>query len=258
MKKEAKNTEARSPGENSSFKCQLICFSEVCRLSKFLAEKVRVSGFRPDLIIAIGRGGYVPARLVSDFLLFKDLTSMKIEHYGRGADMEDKAVIRFPLSVDIRGKKVLIVDDVTDTGQTLELAVEYARGLKPTEIRTAVLQHKICSSFVPDYYAHRIRKWRWIIYPWAVYEDLVGFTEKILEGNEHALEGEPGLDLSGLLTELHKRYGLEVKEMELLSILKDLTERGEIECIEEKGSLRPVWKICGNKQQHSRLQRTNK
>ncbi|AKB12522.1 Xanthine-guanine phosphoribosyltransferase [Methanosarcina thermophila CHTI-55] len=43
---------------------------------------------------------------------------------------------------------------------------------------TAVLQHKTCSAFTPDFYAQKIIKWRWIIYPWARYEDLAGFAEK--------------------------------------------------------------------------------
>ncbi|MDD3041543.1 MAG: phosphoribosyltransferase [Methanosarcinaceae archaeon] len=225
-----------SPGEKNSFRCELLSFGEVYRLSKLLADKIKVSGYKPDLLIAIGRGGYVPARLVSDFLIFKDLTSMKIEHYGMGADIEEKAIIRFPLPVDIRGKKVLIVDDVTDTGQTLELAVGYIRSLGPSEIRTAVMQHKRGSAFVPDYHAQKIIKWRWIVYPWAVYEDLMGFTLRVLEAGA-AGKGK-GLDLSGILAGFRDRHGVEVKEKQILEILEELSERGKIERLEG-----PAWKI---------------
>ncbi len=149
---------------------------------------------------------------------------MKIEHYARGADMRAEARIKFPISTDISGKKVLIADDITDTGDTLQLAVNYVQGLKPLEIRTAVLQHKTCSSFIPDFYGQKIVKWRWIIYPWARYEDLAGFTEKIL--------GDRTLDVSRIKSEFKNRYDLEIEEKELIEILQDLVERKEIERIE--------------------------
>ncbi|MCO5381447.1 MAG: hypothetical protein NHB15_04505 [Methanosarcina barkeri] len=94
-----------SQAEKDSFRCELISFNGVLRLSKILARKIKASGYTPDLIVAIGRGGYVPGRLVSDFLLFNDLTSMKIEHYTRAADMRKEARIKFPISADIKGKK---------------------------------------------------------------------------------------------------------------------------------------------------------
>ncbi|MDO5841106.1 phosphoribosyltransferase [Methanosarcina mazei] len=190
-------------------------------MSRLLARKIKASGYKPDLIIAIGRGGYVPGRLVSDFLLFSDLTSIKVEHYLRGAEMKAEARIRFPLSVDISGKKVLIVDDVTDTGDTLKLSIGYVQSLNASEIRTAVLQHKTCSSFVPDFYGQKIIRWRWIIYPWARYEDLAGFTKRILE--------DGAIDVSRIIYELKDRHGLEVGEKEILEILHDLAERKEIE-----------------------------
>ncbi|WP_316242974.1 MULTISPECIES: phosphoribosyltransferase [Methanosarcina] len=210
-----------SPAEKRSFKCELISFEDVYRISRLLARKIKASGYKPDLIIAIGRGGYVPGRLVSDFLLFSDLTSIKVEHYLRGAEMKAEARIRFPLSVDISGKKVLIVDDVTDTGDTLKLSIGYVQSLNASEIRTAVLQHKTCSSFVPDFYGQKIIRWRWIIYPWARYEDLAGFTKRILE--------DGAIDVSRIIYELKDRHGLEVGEKEILEILHDLAERKEIE-----------------------------
>lgn len=231
QKRESQSQPSRYQIEKDSFRCELISFNEVLRLSKILSQKIKTSGYMPDLIIAIGRGGYVPGRLVSDFLLFNDLTSMKIEHYARAADMQEKARIKFPISVDIVGKKVLIVDDITDTGETLSLAVDYARSLKPADIRTAVLQHKPCSAFMPDFYAHKIIKWRWIIYPWARYEDLAGFIEKITL--------KKALSLSQIIAEFKHRYGLNLREVELLDILEDLTERGELESIEQ--DKRKLW-----------------
>lgn len=224
--------QSRCQAEKESFRCELISFNEVLRLSRSLARKIKASGYIPDLIVSIGRGGYVPGRLISDFLLFNDLTSMKIEHYARAADMREEARIKFPIPVDIAGKKILVVDDVTDTGETLNLAVAYILNLKPASVRTAVLQHKTCSSFTPDFYAQKIIKWRWIIYPWARYEDLAGFTEKIIL--------KSALNLSQIIAEFKHRYELNLREIEILEILDDLTERGEIEKI--NGDV-PEWRV---------------
>jgi uncharacterized protein len=220
-KEKAAEQSGYSSAEKGSFRCEFISFGEVSRLSRLLARKIKASGYQPDLIVAIGRGGYVPGRLVSDFLLFNELTSMKIEHYAWGADMQAEARIKFPIPVDISGKKILIADDITDTGDTLQLAVDYVWSLKPAEVRTAVLQHKTCSSFTPDFYGQKIIKWRWIIYPWARYEDLAGFIEKIL--------GDRTLDISQIISEFRDRYDLEVEEKEVLEILQDLAERNEVE-----------------------------
>jgi uncharacterized protein len=156
-------------------------------------------------------------------LLLNDLTSMKIEHYKRAADMQTETKIKYPIPIDISGKKILIIDDITDTGDTLNLAVNYLKSLKPSEVRTAVLQHKTCSPFVPDYYARKIIKWRWIIYPWARYEDLVGFAEVIIRNKNP--------DISQIKSQLKSIYELDIKEKELQEILDDLSERGEIKRI---------------------------
>lgn len=160
---------------------------------------------------------------------------MKVEHYTRGAEMGAEARIKYPIPVDISGKKVLIVDDITDTGDTLSISVAYAQSLNPAEIKTAVLQHKTCSSFTPDFYAQKIIMWRWIIYPWARYEDLAGFAEKIL--------GDRTLDIARIITEFKTRYEIGVREKELLEILQDLAERNEIERVETEKLV--GWRVKG-------------
>lgn len=214
------------PADRTSFRCDLMGLREAHSLAKTLAKKIKGSGYLPDIIIAIGRGGYVPARFVCDFLLFDNLTTIKIEHYKWAADIQETAKLKFPLSVDIHGKKILVVDDVTDTGKTLSIAVEYLKSLKPAEIKTAVLQHKTCSDFVPDYYAKKIIKWRWIVYPWAAYEDLAGFTENII--------GDRTLTAKQISNELDARYSITIKQSDLIGILEDLKERGGIEGIDDK------------------------
>lgn len=160
-------------------RCELISWAEVQRQCQRLAELIRESGFRPDLIVAIGRGGYVPARLLCDYLDIMDLTSIKVEHYLPGADQQEQTIIRYPLRADIRDLCVLLVDDVNDTGDTLVAATQHLRGFQPADVRTAVMHEKSVTSISADYAARRIIKWRWLIYPWAVNEDIKGFLKQL-------------------------------------------------------------------------------
>jgi len=160
-------------------RCELISWAEVERLCQRLAALIKESGYRPDLVIAIGRGGYVPARLLCDYMHIMELTSIKIEHYLSGANRQEEAVIRHPLKADIRGLRVLVVDDVNDTGDTLEAATQHLQTFQPGEIRTAVMHDKAVTRFDVDYSARKIIKWRWLIYPWAVNEDVSDFLKRL-------------------------------------------------------------------------------
>jgi hypoxanthine phosphoribosyltransferase len=153
-------------------RCEYMSWSRFNALSARLAGLIRRSGLKPEMLVAVGRGGYLPARLLSDFLDIMDLATFRIEHY-HGSHKEALALVRHPLSLDLTGKRVLLVDDVSDSGDTFEVALDHvAQHGPPAELRTAVLDHKITSSYVPDYYARTIHTWRWITYPWALVEDL--------------------------------------------------------------------------------------
>lgn len=179
--------------------CELVSWHRFYQLCGILAHRIMQSGFRPEVIVAIGRGGYMPGRILADMLGLMDLTSFRIEHY-RGAQRQPRAVIRYPLSADLRGRRVLLVDDVSDSGETFKLAIEHVRESgPPAELRTAVMDHKTVSAYQPDFFARHIVKWRWITYPWAITEDLQGFiagiepkpetVDRVIEGlvREHGI-----------------------------------------------------------------------
>jgi len=202
------------------FSCEIVTWDQFYNLARLLSKGIKSSGYRPDVVIAIGRGGYVPARVLCDFLLRNQLTSIKVEHWDVAAARKEQARIRSPLAIEITGLNVLIVDDLTDTGDTLVIATEYIRRFCPKEIRTAVLQHKSNSVFQPDYYAEYISRWSWIIYPWAFYEDLVGFTDKIVRDGEFSLQA--------IKKELAGRYQIPVDERELRDAIDDLISEGKV------------------------------
>ncbi|MDD5473716.1 MAG: phosphoribosyltransferase [Candidatus Methanoperedens sp.] len=202
----------------NKFKCHLVSWDESHRLAKILASKIKSSGFKADLVIGIARGGLVPARVVCDYLLQKDLAAIKVEHWGIAATL-GKAKIKFPLPIDISGKKILVVDDVADTGDTFSVIRDYLKEKNPSEVKTAVLHYKTCSTSVPDYWAEMQEKWMWIIYPWAVYEDLTGFVKKVLV--------KP-MTHEKIRKSLKNNYGIKISRKDLSEILNDMQAAGDL------------------------------
>ncbi len=164
----------------TKFQCELISWGRVVNLATKLVMQIKQDGFQPDIIIAIGRGGYVPARLLADYFDTMNLTSIKIEHYLSGAHRLTSATVKYPLNVNVSDMNVLVVDDVSDSGDTFTVAIQHiTERSTPKEIRTAVLHHKTVSEFLPEYYAAKVIKWRWLIYPWALIEDIGGFIAEM-------------------------------------------------------------------------------
>jgi uncharacterized protein len=159
--------------------CTLITWEDVYHLCHQLVRELRKANFRIDIIVAIARGGYVPGRLLSDMLGIHDLTCFKIEHY-RGACEQHEAFVKYPLNADINGRNVLLLDDVCDSGDTFAVGIEHIRHCGAVnQMRTAALHLKTVSKYMPDFYVEEIGEWRWLIYPWAVNEDLSSMIAKM-------------------------------------------------------------------------------
>jgi hypoxanthine phosphoribosyltransferase len=134
--------------------------------SRELAQMVVDSGFMPDVVVAIARGGLPVGAAISYALGTKGVGTMNVEFY---TDVDERlpAPIILPPLLDteyMKGLKVLIADDVADTGETLalvkELMAEHAG-----EVRTVTLYAKSHSIIEPDYVWKRTD--RWITFPWS-------------------------------------------------------------------------------------------
>jgi hypoxanthine phosphoribosyltransferase len=158
--------------------CTFVSWHTVQRLSRELAHTIRFSGFRPDIVVAIGRGGYVPARLVCDCLHMERMTGIKVEHYS-ATRKQAEVLIRYPLNTNLADLDVLVVDDVNDSGDTLEVVAAYLRGFSPRTLKTAVLHEKAVTRFRADYVGKHLKAWRWYVYPWAVVEDVTSFLRAL-------------------------------------------------------------------------------
>ena len=133
-----------------------------------LSLMIKESGYKPDSVIAILRGGYIVGRLVSDFLGIEDLVVLGIVSYGTRVGQSEEPVITYPIIHDLRGRSTLVVDDVTDTGKTLTTARDLLRLYGAREVKTATLYIKPWSRVKPDYYVGVTD--RWILFPWEVGE----------------------------------------------------------------------------------------
>ena len=174
-------------------KYEYISWNRFNRLCGLLFQRIADSGYRPDLIIAIARGGYPAARVLADYCGLMELVCLKIEHY-HGPSKQTEAMVPYPLPLSVTGRRILLVDDVSDSGDTFDAALaELARHGNPHTLRTAVLHHKQTSRHTPNYYARRVRKWRWITYPWALVEDLTEILAQMTPRPTQAAEFEQHL-----------------------------------------------------------------
>ncbi|MHB8102272.1 MAG: phosphoribosyltransferase [Methanosarcina sp.] len=165
-----------------SFKCVLTNWYYIYNLCRNISTEIKHSGYEPDIIIALARGGWFAGRVLCDFLGLDDLSSLKVEHYiGTTAIDSGEPYIKYPLSDNvIEGKKVLIVDDIVDTGESMLSAKAYVEGRKPIEVRTASLQYLGSSKIDPDYVGERLEDWAWIVYPWNFMEDMISILVKCM------------------------------------------------------------------------------
>ena len=90
-------------------KCKIVTFNEVYSMVKEISEQVKATEFKTTTIIGLARGGWIPARLICDFLGITDLISLKVEHWLQTGKTKDEATIRYPLTADLKGKKLLII-----------------------------------------------------------------------------------------------------------------------------------------------------
>jgi hypoxanthine phosphoribosyltransferase len=164
---------------NGALECRLISWREIHRLGLKIAGRIREQSWRPDLVVAIARGGFTPARILCDALHVDTLTSIALKHYRPGGVSEQRVCIKDPLSITIHRRSVLLVDDVNDSGETLNLAVDYLDSWRPASLRVAVLHHKTSSRFRPHFHGTRVIHWRWLVYPWALCEDVGSFIARM-------------------------------------------------------------------------------
>jgi hypoxanthine phosphoribosyltransferase len=150
----------------TSHATEVMSWDEVGHAARSLADAVHTSGYRPGIILAVARGGLIPAAAVAYALGVKNTYTMNVEFYTDVDQRLDVPMVLPPVPdlVDVADADLLIVDDVADTGRTLEVVQAFCDG-KVASVRTAVFYEKDQSTVRCDYVWRRSNSW--ITFPWS-------------------------------------------------------------------------------------------
>jgi uncharacterized protein len=145
---------------------ELMTWQDLGGGTRELAEAVHRDGYRPDIVLAIARGGLPVAGALAYALGVKNTFTMNVEFYTGVDERLDLPMLLPPVPdlVDFAETNVLIADDVADTGATLALVKDFCEG-KVAEVRCAVLYEKSRSSVQCEYVWRRTDSW--IVFPWS-------------------------------------------------------------------------------------------
>lgn len=153
-----------------------LSWQEAYDLTRQLSQKIQDSGQTFDAILVIPRGSYYPVNIIARDL---DFTAERLIHacvtsYVSGSS-ERKTKFQtgqMPSQKDVEDKRILIIDEMCDTGETLKFISEWLKKTGVKSIKTGVLHLKPAANttgFKPDWYVAETDKW--IIYPWEIHEN---------------------------------------------------------------------------------------
>jgi len=162
-------------------------WSQLYKMLLLIADKIRKDNFKPDIIVGVSRGGWPPARV---------------------AETKGEPTLTQPVSARVAGKKVLVVDEVADTGKSLQLIREHLKAEGACEVRIATIYLKPWSIVKPDYYAKETS--RWIVFPWEVKETIRKIVQKCREKGRPAEADIEKLVKAGLSRKLVERFLREI------------------------------------------------
>jgi hypoxanthine phosphoribosyltransferase len=149
-------------------------YEDIHKTSLDIALRVQASGFAPDVIVAIGSGGFIPARIMRTFL-GKPILAVGVAYYDaedKPSDLPRKVQWIEEAEKKLAGRRILLVDEVDDSRTTLEYCVRELLRHKPAEVAVAVLHNKLKDKrgAIPDevrhYFAGLEIEDRWVCYPW--------------------------------------------------------------------------------------------
>ena len=205
-------------------KCRFVTWQEIVTWTKKLAEKVLESGYKPEVLLAIARSGFVPGRLFSDYTGNPNLICLKVEHWlDTTAQHAEDAVIPHKVPLPIKGKRVLIIDDLVDTGKSAINTINYCKQQGAKETKLAVMLYLTCSQIEPHYYTVKEEDWTWFVFPWNRSEDLRNLLVKLFDGDKSRT-----LTLKEVQEGFKKYFNLDVTIEELEETVHSAARLGKV------------------------------
>jgi len=144
-----------------------------------LAQKIIQKKLKFDRLVTLAKGGWTWSRTMTDLLHIDKVASVQIEFYTRVGKVGEKPVLVQSLPVEIGNERILVFDDVVDTGKSLPFCKQYLQMCGAKSITTASLFYKPWAEFIPDFYMCQTKAW--IIFPHEVREAIYDLTSKWLE-----------------------------------------------------------------------------
>lgn len=145
-----------------------LSWEELHRAVYGLSEKIKEACPDCSLLVAMARGGMTPAHMLSDFLKLP-VATFTLSSY-RDMQQQNLTEITYQVGGQLKGKKILLVDDISDTGKTFVKGIEHIKNMGGVEIKTAALFAKPWTQYLPDYYELKTDKW--IVFPYEVRETI--------------------------------------------------------------------------------------
>jgi hypoxanthine phosphoribosyltransferase len=196
----------------SEFEFEVPTWNQIYKMLLNLAEKIRKNGFKPDVIVGVSRGGWPPARVLSDLLENPNLANVKAEFYLGVAETKGEPVLTQPVSTTVSGKRVLIVDEIADTGESLRLVKVHLIERGATEVKIATTHYKPWSIITPDYYEKKTSNW--VVFPWETKETIHKIVKKCREEEKPVEKEMEKLGKAGIAMELVEKFLEEIIEEE--------------------------------------------
>lgn len=125
--------------------------------------------FNPELLIGISRGGLVPLGFLAGERMFNNRNTKIINiHSYNYQEQQSDINLFFPLHTEDLQKfeSILVVDDLVDSGKSIDFVINMLKKEVPATIKTATLFYKKRSTIKPDYYVEETEDW--IVFPWEV------------------------------------------------------------------------------------------
>ncbi len=165
--------------EKYGLRFEVYTIDELKDMTLELCRKIILDGYRPTVIIGLGRGGWPVLRYCSDFLDVSNVYTIRVEYYT-GVDVRGsipRIYQDLPSDLSLDGEDVLLVDDVLDTSETMIFVKEkIMRERKPRDLRIGVLHYKPWARLKPDYYVRCTSSW--IVYDWERCETIRRLLDK--------------------------------------------------------------------------------
>lgn len=152
-----------------------VSWSEYIVLAQNLAASLLKNEKRFDEIVTIARGGLTLGHLLSDHLRLP-ICSITIQSY---TDIQKQGELRITakLGRHISGKRILLVDDIADSGKTLKRAITYLNRFRPSSITTVTMFYRPHALVQPDYFSKETKAW--IIFPYEQTETILSLSQSM-------------------------------------------------------------------------------